>query len=184
MGTKNLLFVGFGFFGQALQIFILLLGDFQKSHGSSSQLGCIVKWPWRYGFQFNRLGDRCILKACHIIIIYVVRPSTLGQCFLLEGGILPLRGFPGGASGKEPASQCRRCKGCGLDPCVGKLPWRRAWPPTPVFLPGESHGQRSLGGCSPLGYKESDMTEVTWHMHTKGHQTKYKMLSSSCLIFV
>ena len=46
-------------------------------------------------------------------------------------------------------------------PGLGKIPWRRAWQPTPVFLPGESHGQRNLGGYSPLGCKESDMPEVT-----------------------
>ena len=46
-----------------------------------------------------------------------------------------------------------------FDPCVGKIPWRRAWPPTPVFLPGESHGQRSLAGYSPWSRKELDMTE-------------------------
>ena len=40
-----------------------------------------------------------------------------------------------------------------------KIPWRRAWQPTPVFLPGEFHGQRSLAGYSPWGHKESDMTE-------------------------
>ena len=50
---------------------------------------------------------------------------------------------------------------CGFDPWVGKIPWRRAWQPTPVFLPGESHGQRSLAGYSPQGRKESDTTEVT-----------------------
>ena len=49
----------------------------------------------------------------------------------------------------------------GLNPWVGKIPWRRAWQPTPVFLPGESHGQRSLAGCSPWGRTESDTTEVT-----------------------
>ena len=42
---------------------------------------------------------------------------------------------------------------------VGKLPWRRAWQPTPVFFPGESHGQRSLVGYNPWGRKESDTTE-------------------------
>ena len=46
-----------------------------------------------------------------------------------------------------------------LDPWVGKIPWRRAWQPTPVFLPGESHGLGSLVGYSPLGRKESDMTK-------------------------
>ena len=47
--------------------------------------------------------------------------------------------FPGGASGKEPTYQCRRHKRHGLDPWVGKSPWRRAWQPIPLFLPGESH---------------------------------------------
>ena len=42
---------------------------------------------------------------------------------------------------------------------LGSIPWRREWQPTPVFLPGESHGQRSLVGCSPWGLKESGMTE-------------------------
>ena len=42
---------------------------------------------------------------------------------------------------------------------VGKIPWRRAWLSTPVFLPGESYGQRSLAGYSPQGRKESDTTE-------------------------
>ena len=58
-------------------------------------------------------------------------------------------GLPSGASGKEPTCQCRRLKTCGFDPWVGKIPWKMAWQPTPVFLPGESHGQRSLTGYSP-----------------------------------
>ena len=45
--------------------------------------------------------------------------------------------------------QCRSCRRCRFDPWVGKSPWRRARQPTPVFLPGESHGQRSLVGYSP-----------------------------------
>ena len=47
----------------------------------------------------------------------------------------------------------------GFDPCVRKIPWRRKWQPTPVLLPREFHGQRSLVGCSPWGRKESDTTE-------------------------
>ena len=58
-------------------------------------------------------------------------------------------GFPGGATGKEPACQCMRQKRCSFHPWVRKIPWRRAWQPTPVLLPGESHGQRSLAGYSP-----------------------------------
>ena len=44
----------------------------------------------------------------------------------------------------------------GLDPWAGKITWKREWQPTPVFLSGKSHGQRSLVGCSPWGGKESD----------------------------
>ena len=45
-----------------------------------------------------------------------------------------------------------------FDRWVGKIPWERKWQPTPVFLPGEPHGQRSLAGSSPRGCKESGMT--------------------------
>ena len=47
----------------------------------------------------------------------------------------------------------------GFDPWVRKIPWRREWEPTPVFLPGELHGQRSLAGYSLWGHKESHMSE-------------------------
>jgi len=53
-----------------------------------------------------------------------------------------------------------------LDPWVGKIPWRRAWQPTPVFLPGKSHGQRVLESYNPWNLKESDMTEATEHAAT------------------
>ena len=52
--------------------------------------------------------------------------------------------------------QCKRPR---LNPSVRKIPWRRKWQPTPVFLPGESRGQRSLVGYSPRGRKELDTTE-------------------------
>jgi len=50
-------------------------------------------------------------------------------------------------------------KRCRLDPWVGKIPWSGKRQPTPVFLPGESHGQRSLVGYSPWGHKESGATQ-------------------------
>ena len=53
-------------------------------------------------------------------------------------------GFPGSSAVKNPPANAGR-----LDPWVGKIPWRRKWQPTPVFFPGESHGQRSLAGYSP-----------------------------------
>ena len=54
---------------------------------------------------------------------------------------------------------CLQCRRPRFDPWVRKIPWRRKWQPTPVFWPGESHGQRSLAGYSPQDHKESDMTE-------------------------
>ena len=72
---------------------------------------------------------------------------------------------PRNTDGKARAGgrgQCRRAsgerwllggRGGGFDPWVRKIPWRRAWQPTLVFLPGESHGQRSLMGYSPWGHR-------------------------------
>ena len=77
------------------------------------------------------------------------------------------RGFPGGTSGEEPAYQCRRPKRCRFDTWVGKIPWRRTRQPTPVFLPGKSHAQRSLADYNPWGHKQLDTTEVT--SHTSAH---------------
>ena len=75
--------------------------------------------------------------------------------------LMDVLGFPCGASGKEPICQYKSCKRCRFDPWVRKIPWRRGWQPTPVFLPGESHGEWSLAGYSPWGLKESDTIEVT-----------------------
>ena len=65
-------------------------------------------------------------------------------------------GFPSGSDSK--ASVCN-AGDLGFDPWVGKIPWRRKRQPTPVFLPGKSHGPWSLVGYSPWGRKESDTTE-------------------------
>ena len=85
------------------------------------------------------------------------------RCLWSQGGHLAVRSEaflrPGGASGEELTCKCRRHKRCRFDPWVGKISWRRTWQPTPVFMPGKSHGQRSLVGYSPWGRKESDTTE-------------------------
>ena len=60
---------------------------------------------------------------------------------------------------KNLPANAGRHKRCGFDPQVRKIPWKRTWQPTPVFLPGLSLGQRSLAGYSPWGCKELDMTE-------------------------
>ena len=84
---------------------------------------------------------------------------TVMKCLLTSAA--QVLGFPGGASGKEPECLCRRQKRQGFSPWVRKIPWRRAWKPTSIFLPGERHGQWSLVGYSPWGRRELDTTETT-----------------------
>ena len=67
-----------------------------------------------------------------------------------------LVGFPSGSDSRESDYNV---EDLGSIPGLGKIPWRREWQSTPVFLPGESHGQRSLVGYSPWDCKQSDMTE-------------------------
>ena len=67
-------------------------------------------------------------------------------------------GFPGGASGKEPECQGRRHKSHWFDPWVRKIPWRRAWQSTPVFLPGIPWTEEP-GGLQSMESQESDTTE-------------------------
>ena len=64
----------------------------------------------------------------------------------------------------------------GLSPWVRKIPWRRKWQPTPVFLPGESLGWRSLAGCSPQGHTELDTTKVTQHAHRRQERFEWSKL--------
>ena len=86
-------------------------------------------------------------------------------------------GFLGVAGGKESACQCRRHIKTEFHPWIWKIPWRRAWQPTPVFLPRESHGQRSLAGYGLQGHKEPDMTEITCtQTHYQLYIPKFKQL--------
>ena len=77
----------------------------------------------------------------YILLLWRILTSFLGAS---DGKRLPRVGRPG------------------FDPWVRKIPWRKEWQPTPVFLPGEFHGQRSLLGYSPWSCKEFDMTEWLW----------------------
>ena len=83
--------------------------------------------------------------------------------------------LPRWRSGKEAACQRRRRRWHRFDPWVREIPWRRKWHPTPVFLPGQSHVQRSLLGYSPWGCKKSDMTECLAHTHTHSDARKKTM---------
>ena len=84
--------------------------------------------------------------------IETVKEELNGSLITVNYAIF-LKGFPGGSDGKESACNAGRP---GFDPWVRKIPWRKEWLPTPLFLPGEFHGQRSLADYSP---SESDNNE-------------------------
>ena len=88
-------------------------------------------------------------------------------------------GFPGGAVVKNFPANAGDAGERGFDPCVRNILWRRACQPTPVLLPGESHGQRSLTGYSPWARKESDTTERLTHTHACTH-THTEAMCSCC----
>ena len=90
--------------------------------------------------------------------------AVASVCYWYRHCAMTSTGLPGSASRKEPTCPCSRCKTLGFDPCVGKIPWRMKGQPTPGFLPGESHGQKSLAGYSPRGslrvaYNLSDLAQ-------------------------
>ena len=115
----------------------------------------------------SRIWDR-ISKNCsyikewdvkHILenILCQLKRSVLIWCVPSSmSSLVASQNFPGGSDGKSVWLQRGRT---GFDPWVGKIPWRRKWQPTPVLLPGKSHGRKNLEGCSPWGPKESDTTE-------------------------
>ena len=128
--------------------------------------------PWHSPGENTGVGCHCLLQY-----MKVKRESEVTQsCLTLSDpmdcslpgssihGIFQARVLEWGAiafSGKElVVKKCRRGDAV-FHPRAGKIPWRRAWQPTPVFLPGEPEGQRSLAGYSPWGRKESDTTEAT-----------------------
>ena len=93
--------------------------------------------------------------------------------------LLVLNGLPRWHSEKESAGQCRGHKRCGFYSWVCKIPWRRKWQATAVFLPGKSQGQRSLASCSSESCKESDTTEqLIPCVHT--HNVYSSVLLSVC----
>ena len=83
-----------------------------------------------------------------------------GKSYSPLATLLLVLGFSGGDRGKEPICQCRRHKRCGFDPWVGKIPWRRAWQPTPVFLSGESPRIEEPGELQSMG--SQSWTRLKW----------------------
>ena len=115
------------------------------------------EWPWCECFKQPRgvIAGDCnyhpywqtpqekVLNIQVFLCLKLWKTITQGglRIFLLSSWINQEQGFPGSSNGKRVFLQCGRL---GFDPRVGKIPWRRKWQPTPVFLPGKSHGQRSL----------------------------------------
>ena len=95
------------------------------------------------------------------VITYINKAKLFVEKMVLSGDremVNLLWGFPDGSAVKNlPAVQ--ETQETSVQSWVRKIPWRRAWQPIPVFLPGECHGQRSLAGYSPRGRKELDTAE-------------------------
>ena len=133
------------------------------------------QFPWKSThathWEFFCLSDTCSLNDILRFNEYLNLIWITGLCIRV--------GFPGGAGGKEPICQCRRHKRLGFNPWVKKIPWKREWLPTPVFLPGESHGQRSLVGYSQRVAKS--WTQLKWlSTHASGWQRGF--ISSYCFV--
>ena len=133
---------------------------------SCSVVSDALQPPWAAAHQasLSIINSRSLLK---LMYIELVMPSNQ----TISSSVIPFsscpQSFPArGEKGQQISLSLfqylsEALASVGFDPWVGKIPWRRAWQLTPVFLPGESHGQRSLAGYSSRGHKESDMTEAT-----------------------
>ena len=109
-----------------------------------------------------------LLQSPKLKTVMVLFPHEYGFSWIWHG--LPWR-----LSGKESICQCRRHRRRGFDPWVGNIPYKRKWQPDPVFLPGKSHGQRSLVGYSSWGGKSQTRLSLCVcararaHTHTHTH---------------
>ena len=99
------------------------------------------------------------LILCRPLLLPPSGSFPMSQFFTSDG---QSTGVPGGTSGKELTCQCRRHKRHRFNPWVGKIPWRRAGQPTPEFLPGKSHGQRSLQSFGLLWWATVHRVAKSW----------------------
>ena len=93
--------------------------------------------------------------------------------------LMRVGGLPWWLTGKESTCLWRRYKRHSLDPWVWKIPWRRKWQPTPVLLPGKSHGERSMAGYSPWGGKKlsNSSTAVRIRSWARNWKNGYRVTS-------
>ena len=144
-------------------------------------VACVTRLPWENdqegghlkkasnlaSWQCTRTQLFCIVNPPSLNMFGIDQRNDLLRLFFSSMSAKTVLSFPGGTSGKESTCQARRCRRCGFNPWVRKIPWRRKWQPTPVFLPGKFHGQRSLTDYSPWDCKESDMAKQL-NTHTQG----------------
>ena len=102
-------------------------------------------WLWR-AIGYIYVNSQCVHVPICVHIHVCIHHTYTKMCICVCRYICRL---PRWLSDKESASQCKRCRRRSLDHEVRKIPWRKKWQPTPVFLPGKFHGQRSLEGQSP-----------------------------------
>ena len=107
----------------------------------------ILEWVSISYSKGSSWASDCLLQFLH----WQVDPLPLHHLRSTEGTYFNIikwvQASQVGASRKEPACQCRRHRRSGFNPWVWKIPWSRKWKPTPIFLPGNFHGKRSLVGC-------------------------------------
>jgi len=114
--------------------------------------------------------ENMLRKPSTVLSDSICEVSRMGKPTQTECRLMAARGWGwGGASPVTPWYRIRlQCRSQGFHPWVRKIPWRRAWQPTPVFLPGKSHGLRSLAATVHRIARESDTTEATKHAQGLG----------------
>ena len=143
---------------------LTLLCSVSEIKGTRLSLSMMMTFLWRWRvlqpFSWSHSFQKTCLLAPYTPLFFIFfvtmvisLAQTLNSSHLVSHHKRVLICLLRWLSGKEPNCQCRRWR---FDPWVREIPWRRKWQHTPVFLPGKSHGQRSLAGCSPWSHKESD----------------------------
>ena len=140
---------------------------FRRDWKSVQKVANIHLWPVGissiFGFLWISLCSLCFLPWSCVTLHGCMYNICVCVC------ICTYWGLPRWLSGLRIHLWYGRHRRCGFDPWVRKIPWRRAWQPTPVFWPGEFHGQGSLVGYRLWACKESDTTEWPLHTHTHNH---------------
>ena len=166
-------------------------GLFSILAGVEGHLPCLQAHPytdyWKMQEQFSHVKSPSLeLLSFFSPLLSVDRNSKVIERQPLKeicgSSHVVLEGLPTWLSGSRSRLQCRRCW---FDPGVRKTFWKRAWQPTPVSLPGESHGQGNLVGYSPGAWKEWNMAESTEHACTRGSGRKgkeWELFFLNCLL--